>query len=368
MSTVLVTGVSRYAGARLARKLSTRPGVDRVIGVDLPEPQFPLGDADFVRADIGNPLIGRIIGQAGVDVVVHLSMSADVRSGTARDSQKERNVIGTMQLLAACQARPELRRFILKSTASVYGSSPKDPAVFTEGMPTGSRIRGGYLRDAVEVEGYVRSLARRRPDVATCVLRMAHMVGSQVQSSFTDYLRSSVLAVPLGYDARLQLLHPDDAVDALAAAATGTCEGVVNVAGDGVVTLSQAARLLHTPTVPLPTVPGRRLGSLARRFGAPTLTNDQIDYLMWGRALDTARMRTVLRMEPRWTTRATLVDFAAGVAARTPRERPEGPDRPERAGRAGSGLPGITGLPGLPGITGMSGMTGLPGMARGTRG
>ena len=43
------------------------------------------------------------------------------------------------------------------------------------------------------------------------------------------------------------------------------------VAGDGVVTLHQAARLLHRPTVPLPTVPGRRLGSLARRFGAALL-------------------------------------------------------------------------------------------------
>ena len=114
------------------------------------------------------------------------------------------------------------------------------------------------------------------------------------------------------------------------------------------VTLHQAARLLHRPTVPLPTVPGRRLGSLARRFGAPTLTNDQIDYLMWGRALDTARMRTVLRMEPKWSTRATLVDFAAGVAARTPRERPEGPERPERAGRAGPVLPGVARMTGMP--------------------
>ena len=167
MTTVLVTGVSRFVGARVAQELSESPGVDRVIGIDLPEPRFPLGGADFVRVDIGNPLVGRILATQGVDVVVHLAMSADARSGAARVSQKERNVIGTMQLLATCQAHRPLRRFVSKSTASVYGSTPTDPAVFTEGMSGGSRIRAGHLRDAIEVEGYVRALARRRPDVRT---------------------------------------------------------------------------------------------------------------------------------------------------------------------------------------------------------
>lgn len=328
MSTVLITGVSRYLGARLCSELAERPGIERVIGIDLTEPQFPLGRADFVRADVGNPLVARIMGQAGVDVVVHLSMSAESRSGSARASQKERNVIGTMQLLAACQARPQLRRFVLKSTASVYGSSPKDPAVFTEGMPTGSRIRGGHVRDAIEVEGYTRALGRRRPDIATCVLRTADIVGAQVQSALTDYLRSPVLPIPMGYDARLQLLHPDDAVAALAAAATGTSDGVVNVAADGLVTLHQAARLLHRPTVPLPTWPGRSIGAVMRRLGVPAIGDDQIDYLMWGRGLDTARMRTVLRMEPRWTTRRTIEHFAEGLVEPGPRERAYGPTEP----------------------------------------
>ena len=34
---------------------------------------------------------------------------------------KEINVIGTMQLLAACQKSASLRRLVVKSTAAVYG-------------------------------------------------------------------------------------------------------------------------------------------------------------------------------------------------------------------------------------------------------
>ena len=47
---------------------------------------------------------------------------------------KELNVIGTMQLLAACQQAPDLRKLVLKSSAAVYGASNRDPAMFTEGM------------------------------------------------------------------------------------------------------------------------------------------------------------------------------------------------------------------------------------------
>jgi UDP-glucose 4-epimerase len=76
---------------------------------------------------------------------------------------KEINVIGTMQLLAACQKAPSVRRLVVKSTAGVYGSSARDPAMFTE--DTGAKVlpRSGWAKDSVEVEGYVRGFSRRRP-------------------------------------------------------------------------------------------------------------------------------------------------------------------------------------------------------------
>lgn len=314
--TVLVTGVSRHLGARFIRELAAGGAVGRVIGLDVVQPHHCLGTAEFVRADIRNPLVGRIIAQTGVETVVHLGVSAEhTRSGGARLSEKERNVIGTMQLLAACQGRSSVRRIVLNSTASVYGSSPRDPAVFTEDSPIGG-ARSGYVRDAVEAEGYVRGVVRRRPDIATCVLRMAHVVGRGVESTMTDYFRSPVLPVPLGFDARLQLLHADDAIAALTAATIGSTTGVVNVAGEGVITLHQAAALLGRPTLPIVTTSGRLLRTVARRTHFTSLSDDEIDYLLWGRCLDLSRLRRDLGVEPAWTTRAAFEDFAAGVTSR----------------------------------------------------
>ncbi len=73
---VLVTGVARYLGGRFARLLSNDPAVERVIGVDVVPPSHDIGRTGFVRADIRNPVIGRIIDHAGVDTVVHMSVIA----------------------------------------------------------------------------------------------------------------------------------------------------------------------------------------------------------------------------------------------------------------------------------------------------
>ena len=131
---VLVTGVSRDLGRRFARALATDPDVDRVIGVDVVLPRDDIGDVSFVRADIRSPVIAKVIAKEDVDTVVHMSVIATPGSAGGRGTMKELNVIGTMQLLAACQKAPGLRHLVVKSTSTVYGASSRDPAMFTEDM------------------------------------------------------------------------------------------------------------------------------------------------------------------------------------------------------------------------------------------
>ena len=67
---VLVTGVSRWLGGALAAELAADPSIGRVIGVDTvpPSPEMlrTLGRTEFVRADIRNPLIGKVIAAASI--------------------------------------------------------------------------------------------------------------------------------------------------------------------------------------------------------------------------------------------------------------------------------------------------------------
>jgi UDP-glucose 4-epimerase len=71
---------------------------------------------------------------------------------------------------------------VVKSSAAVYGSSSRDPAMFTEDMGPKVMPRSGFGKDSVEVEGYVRGFARRRPDVdiSRLALRQRHRSRHQV--------------------------------------------------------------------------------------------------------------------------------------------------------------------------------------------
>ena len=312
---VLVTGVSNDLGGRFARRAAADPAVDRVIGVDVVPPRRDLGEVRFVRADIRNPVIAKVIAGEDVDTVVHTSVVATGSEAGGRSSMKEHNVIGTMQLLAACQRAPGLERLVVKSSTEVYGSSSRDPAMFTEDMSAKRLPRTGFAKDVLEVEGYVRGFSRRRPDVAVTLLRAANTVSSSAPSLVGEFLRLNPLPKVLGYDARVQLLHYEDLIAALHHAALAGVHGTFNVAGEGTLMMSQVTRRLGKVTVPLPAFAISSLGSLARsaRFGFSEFSPEQIPFLTYGRGVDTTRMREVLRFEPRYSTAEALVEFARSL-------------------------------------------------------
>jgi UDP-glucose 4-epimerase len=312
---VLVTGVSRHIGGRLAARLAADPDVERVIGVDtVPPPRelaATLGRTEFIRADIRNPLIAKVISTARVDTVVHLNITALPRGAGGRASMKEMNVLGTMQLLAACQRAASVRRLVVKSTTAVYGSSSRDPALFTEDMEPKALPRSGYAKDAVEVEGYVRGFARRRPDVSVGVLRFTNFIGPRIDSSLVRYLRLPVAPTVFGFDPRVQLLHADDALEVLRIAAMSERSGTVNVGGLGVLLLSQMIRRAGRVPVPVPLPAAQLVGRALRRTGAVDFSPEQVRLLEFGRVVDTTRLREDFGYTPRYTTVEAFDDFIA---------------------------------------------------------
>jgi UDP-glucose 4-epimerase len=315
---VLVTGVSRWLGSALAAELAADPAVDRVIGVDTVPPAAEvlgsLGRTEFVRADIRSPLIGKVIESASVDTVVHMNISATPAAAGGRTSMKELNVIGTMQLLAACQRSSAVRRLVLKSTSAVYGASPRDPAVFTEAMQARRVPRGGFAQDSLDIERYVRSFARRRPDVGVAVLRFTNLIGPRIDSVLSGFLRTPVVPTALGYDPRVQLLHEDDAVAVVHRASTGDFAGTVNVGASGTVLLSQAIRRLGRVPLPVPEPAMGSVGRLARRAGlagrSVDWSSEQMRSLNFGRVLDTRVLREEFGYTPRYSTTEALADYA----------------------------------------------------------
>ncbi len=317
---VLVTGASRFFGGNVASRLAAEPGVERVIAVDTMNPSRELrrrmGRAEFVRADIRNPLIRKVVENNGVDTVVHPAVLTRPPAGGGRAVMKDLNVLGAMQLLAVCQKAPSVRRVVVRSSSAVYGCSAKDPAKFTEEMGARTPPNGWFARDMIDIEALVRAMARRRPDISASILRFAPIVGPRLADRGMQYLRSPITPTVLGREARMQLLHEEDAVAVLVHAASRVHGGTVNVAGDGALAMSQAIRRAGRFAAPVPlfffrTIGRTLMGPVMRGF-----SSEQPDYFHFGCGLDTTRMRTELGFTPRWTTVQAFDDYIAGAALR----------------------------------------------------
>lgn len=335
---VMVIGVSRFLGAQVAARLVADPRVSHVIGVDAAAPPAEFAEAlagvELVRADLTSG--AGVVSALGAEVVVHLGVltSPEGASGD-RVAMKEHNVIGSMKLLAACQRAPRLRKLVVRSSTAAYGASFRDPAVFTEDTQPQEVPRGGFARDILDLEGYVRAFQRRCPQVTVTVLRLAPLIGAAAETSLTRYFSRPLVPTVFGRDPRLQFVHVDDALEVLHRSVVDDHPGVFNVAGPGVITLSQAIRRAGRIPVPLLEPGFSAVAAFARRLGRWGLGRDQIDLFVHGRVVDTRRLTREYAFTPR-PTAVAFDDFLAATQSGAPlgRERLAAAERAVLAGIA----------------------------------
>jgi UDP-glucose 4-epimerase len=313
---VLVTGACRFLGGYLTARLAQNPLINRVVAVDAIAPSKDLlrrmGRAEFVRADIRNPFIAKVIRNNDVDTVVHAAAASYAPRSGGRAALKELNVMGAMQLFAACQKAPSVRRVVLKSTSEVYGSSARDPVVFTEDSSSRRPLGSGFAQDSLDIEGYARGLGRRRPDIAVTILRLANLIGPAMDTALSRYLAGPVVPTVLGRDARLQLLHEQDALGALERGTMAGRAGTFNIGADGIIMMSQAIRRSGRIPVPVPGFGVWAVDSLRRINHYTEINREQLNYLSYGRVMDTTRMRVDLGYGPKWTTLEAFDDYFRG--------------------------------------------------------
>jgi UDP-glucose 4-epimerase len=140
--------------------------------------------------------------------------------------------------------------------------------------------------------------------------RFANFLGPGVDSPLTRYFSMPVVPTVLGFDPRLQFVHEDDGVEVLRRLTLEDHPGTFNVAGDGVLLLSQALRRAGRPTVPMPAQALSTLGDLGKRFGGMSgFSPELLRWLTYGRVIDGSRLAEELGWRPKYGSEAALADF-----------------------------------------------------------
>ena len=300
--------MSNPLGAEVARRLA--PQVPHLFGCDVRDPISALEEMDFVHADARQVAIGKLIRRLKVDTVVHLAVMVD----SPRDERSihETDVIGTMNVLAGCSAPSgSVRRLIVKSSQAAYGAGPNDASFFSEEMTNPERPASSITRDLLDMEQLVSEFAVRNESCQVTVLRLGFRVSED--TTLASYLSLPIVPTFAGFDPRLQLLHEDDAAEAIVRAVLGEHPGVFNVAAGGVVLLSQAIAIMGGTPAPILPPYGRWIGRLALRAMARVqLPAHLADVLAYGSVMDCSLLEAAFGWKPAHTSRQIMDGLARG--------------------------------------------------------
>src|SRR5438128_10143152 len=305
---VLVTGVSNPLGAEVARRLA--PQVPHLFGCDVADPVSAIEEMDFGHADTRLSVIGKLVRQLRIDSVVHLAVAVD--SPHHDRAVHETNVIGTMNVLVGCAApTSSVRRLVVKSSQAIYGAGPGDPSFFSEDMVNFDKVASGLTRDLLEMEQLVSEYTLRNESCDPTVLRLGLRVSEG--TSLARYLSLPIVPTFAGFDPRLQLMHEDDAVEAIVRATLGHHPGVFNVAGDGVILLSQAIGIMGGTAAPILPPYGRWFSRLGMRLLAGVdLPAHLADILAFGSVMDCTRAQSEFGWKPSHSSRQAMDALARG--------------------------------------------------------
>ena len=333
-SVVLVTGVSRFLGGNLAARLAADPSIERVLGVDTVPPARDLrrrmGRVEFVRADIRNPLIAKVVARAEVDTVVHAALSPDPSGARRRGDQGDERPrhdaaarrVPEGAVGAAGGARVDHRR--VRREPAGPGAVRRDDDAERPARPAGTPATPRRSRATCAASPGAaptsrspccgspawsgRGSTRCSPATSRCRSCPPSSATTRGCSSCTRKTPSPCSNAPSAHD----------------------LPGVVNVAADGVLLLSQAIR--RAGRVPLP-VPQPAVGTVGRVLAAARVaafSPEQLRLLDFGRVVDTTRLRDRVRLHPALDhrRRPSTTSCAAARSARC--SGASGSRRPER--------------------------------------
>ena len=312
---ILITGIASYLGTELARILEDDPEVEYVAGLDTRRPRVPLARTELIERDIRDPSLLALLPPTGVDTVVHNQIVRRPGAGMSPRRAHDVNVIGSLQLLAACERTPTIHSIVVRGSAGIYGAEPAAPQFFTEDMARLYPLRTRFQRDVAEIENLFGTFAKRHESVACSMLRYQPSIGPAGSTQIPQYLSMPVVPTYLGFDPRIQLIHERDALGALVAAVRRPVRGPVNVAAEGTIGLTRMIRLAGRPTLPIPSPLFSGATAAGKRVGLLDFSPDFQRLLRYGRGVDTARLQSEIGFTPRHTTVAAVEDYVASRRA-----------------------------------------------------
>jgi nucleoside-diphosphate-sugar epimerase len=318
--TVAVTGPTGDIGISAVNALERDPNVDRIVGMarrPFDPNQQGWTKTVYRQGDIlDRDAVDKLVAEA--DVVVHLAF---VIMGSREESERV-NLKGTRNVFEACvdgavDGRP--RRLVYSSSVAAYGYHSDNPVPLTEDVPPRGSPEHYYSQQKAACEKALAELTANSPlevfILRPCIVAgpRAHAVVEALPWNRVPYLNTATRVLPVlkppvpDPGNPLQLVHHDDVAAAIALAATASAPpGAYNLAGDGVLSVSELAAALGGRPVRVPAVAATAASAILARLPAVPSAAEWLHIARTSVVMDTHKAKSQLGWTPEYSSAETL--------------------------------------------------------------
>jgi UDP-glucose 4-epimerase len=323
--TVAVTGPTGQIGIPVVEALERDPAVERILGMarrPFDSAAHGWSKTEYRQGDIvDRAAIDALVSDA--DVVIHLAF---IIIGSRRESARV-NLAGTRNVFEATVAAERPRRLVYTSSVAAYGYHSDNPVPLTEDVPARGSPEHYYSDQKAACEAALDEMTGGS-SLEVFVLRPCIVAGPQAPamadampwSHLPGLVKTATRVLPLlkplfpDPGVPLQLVHHDDVAAAVALAATTSAPGgIYNIAGDGLISVSDVAKALGARPVRVPRLAATVASAVIARL---PLIPSAVEWLHVGRTsmvMDTSKAKSQLGWTPRYTSAEALAALAEAI-------------------------------------------------------
>jgi UDP-glucose 4-epimerase len=309
---VLVTGAAGYVGrlcvAALAQRLDE---LSVLVALDWTEVDASkrLDGVVYEQGDICDHALKDLFREHGIDTVVHLASIVRAPKGAPADLAYRVDVLGTKNILEACEDSLATR-LIVTSSGAAYGYHPDNPEWLDENDPLRGNDEFEYSKNKRLVETMLAQWREERPELQQVVFRPGTIVGEDVHSPVTDLFEKPVMLGIVGSESPFVFIWDQDLVACLVDAVFSDKVGIYNQAGDGSLTPREIARLLNKPYVPLPGSLVKAILWVLKSLGLTENGPERVAFLRYRPVLSNRRLKEEYGYTPQLTSREAFELYA----------------------------------------------------------
>jgi len=246
---VAITGVAGYFGRRIMERLERNNKVEKVVGISRRKYEHSFTKLDYHRMDVRSDKLEELFERNEVDAVVHLAFVLNPIHN--KKEMRSIDIEGAKNVLEASK-RAGVKKIIMTSSTTVYGTWADSPEFYTEESPVRPHPTYYYSRHKVEIEKMCNAFKEKNEDISLTIFRPCLVLGPKTEQFYSKLLHWPILPLVGGSNPEMQFVHEDDVGRAYEFFLMNRHEGVFNIVGEGTIKWKEVIETAGKRAVKMP--------------------------------------------------------------------------------------------------------------------